>query len=217
MPGVTRQRIATGHTCPVPRSIPKRLRSVPLDRVLADNLDRLRAARAWSQEDLARRMRALGQAWTRETLARIKRGSRQVSPGEALALAHVFDADLGELVSAQTAVEILPGVVAYDLGAFVREGGRLRCVAEPTAAPADEAELAVRHAAERLGVGADAVAQAARERWGRSFAEERDRRVRQYLEERYETGDVPQRMRQALRGRVSLRMYRELKERLSTD
>jgi transcriptional regulator with XRE-family HTH domain len=189
----------------------------PLDRVLVDNLDRLRAAGAWSQEDLARRMRELGQAWTRETLARIKRGSRQISLGESLALAHVFGVDLGELVSAQTAIEILPGVVAYDVGAFVRAGGRLRCVAESPDAPPDEAELAIRHAADRLGVAADTVAETARARWGRSFAEERDRRVRQHLEDRYETREAPARTFRALRGRVSLGMYRELQEDLGTD
>ncbi len=56
-------------------------------QVLAENLPRLRGARALTQGDLAERMAALGHGWVRQTVGEVERSGRAVNADELIGLA----------------------------------------------------------------------------------------------------------------------------------
>jgi transcriptional regulator with XRE-family HTH domain len=94
--------------------------------VVAENVRRLRLGHAWSQGELAARMRLLGVRWTRVTVAQFEtrggKSRRNVTLGEALSLAKVLgiglaalletDADYVMIGSKPWAGQTLPSVAA---------------------------------------------------------------------------------------------------------
>lgn len=58
----------------------------------------LRAARGWSQTELAERMGAEGHPMAYQTVAKIEKGTRQTSIAELTALARVFGTTVADLV-----------------------------------------------------------------------------------------------------------------------
>jgi len=66
--------------------------------LLGQRLRALRLDRGWSQQEVAERMADLGFSWRQSTAAKTEAAERPVRLNEAVALAAIFDADLGDLV-----------------------------------------------------------------------------------------------------------------------
>jgi hypothetical protein len=195
-----------------------------VDQITAANLKRLRSAlgRMWSQETLANEVRTrLGLEWTRDLVAAIERGQRRLSVGEVLALAHLFRVSLSEFFAADDWVALAPGLRAKGL-AEICVGDRLKETedsadrlladyrgASTQAQPATQAE---QKAARALDVSLATLRLKAKQRWGRSFDEERDQRVQELQATEIEQGGLGLTRRgvQALRGHVARELYAEL-------
>jgi len=80
-----------------------------------------------------------------------------------------------------------------------------RSLLEPALGEVSDAE---RYAARKLGTTSERLNAAARQRWGRTLAEERDRRLSQKAD------DTSPRSRQALRGHITRELMAELEEEL---
>lgn len=69
------------------------------EATLAEELRKWRAARGWSQQDVADRMsRNFGYGWHQTTVARIEGRARPLRLNETVALAMLFDVDLAQLL-----------------------------------------------------------------------------------------------------------------------
>ncbi len=69
------------------------------EAIFAGHLKRWRAARGWSQQDLAERMaKDFGYGWHQTTVARVEGRSRPLRLNEAIALGMLFDVGLDELL-----------------------------------------------------------------------------------------------------------------------
>jgi transcriptional regulator with XRE-family HTH domain len=210
-------------------------RARALHVAIGEQLRQLREARGVRQEDVAAGARRIGLRWNRPTVALVENGFRQLSIGELLAMPVIYMVimkkelgspswepkkmlTLGDLLPAKGWAEIgrgctLPASMLQDVA-----NGNLEVTSFPpdflVSRESDEDVLeddalgdAEGKAARRLKVSTVEVAKAAREIWGHSLTEERDRRVVEKRE-----GVSSPRTLQALRGHVS----RALTEVLST-
>jgi transcriptional regulator with XRE-family HTH domain len=74
------------------------IEDLPENRVVADNIARLRRSREWTQADLAESLTKLGLRWTRSVVARIEREGRPLLLSEAIRVAHALDVDVTALL-----------------------------------------------------------------------------------------------------------------------
>jgi hypothetical protein len=146
-------------------------------RLIGQNL---RAARGSNtQEHVAQLMRMMtGAKWTRATVAAVETGRRELSRAEMAALATSLFRTLGELQDnhGQDVAFDLGGVVWILEAASYEEliGGKH---SKQEAAMGPGVTEAEQQAAIRLRIRADQLFGWARDLWGRSLTEERDRRL----------------------------------------
>jgi transcriptional regulator with XRE-family HTH domain len=185
-----------------------------LDEVIGAEIARRREAAGLRQDDLVQRARRAGLDWQQPTVSAIEAGRRQISLGEAIALAAVLRNDADPLVgtpdllpSRDEWVELADNVVGWLPAArLILGGGRgpdLPPNAPTTVIHPDQAIPAIdeadRKASRALSVTPVAVAAAAARLWGHSLAEERDRLIG-------DAAATPQK-----RGRVTRQLLKELK------
>jgi hypothetical protein len=194
-----------------------------LREVLATGVKTARTSLGLRQEDAAIRVRQLGlPSWLRGTVAQVEVGARRLTLEELLVLALAYEttpaalivgrddelveltenawitvADLRALWTGQPAPVQAP---ARPIGAAAAARERLKA---GRAKPAEPTE-ADRRAARRLGMTLEEATAAAMRRWGRTLAEERDRR----LSER--AGELSPRQLQAMRGHITRELLAEL-------
>ncbi len=158
----------------------------PIDVEVGRRVRLLREQLHERQDDIAARARRYGLDWSRDIVWRVETGQRSLSVGEGLRLAQALDVDLDKLT--EPARELLN-----------RERGE--GFDEMPARPSD-AEF---KAARKLGVTPRDVVSAAHSLWGRSLADERDRRVAEHAEH-----GSTSRTLQARRGHVTRALTTEL-------
>jgi transcriptional regulator with XRE-family HTH domain len=165
-------------------------------QVVGANVQRLREAQGWTQEELARRLRAFGLHWTRANLASVESGRRQqIDLASLVLIALAMDAPASELLAGDpeeisvgggTSVNLHhtrewlagrqplgPGYVGQSSGG--QSGLR---IAKQQALRADGvADDADERAALRLGLTIDEVLASAKRLWGRTLTAERDARA----------------------------------------
>ncbi len=201
-------------------------RATPLREVLAAGVKAARMGLGLRQEDAATLLRQLGLAsWIRGTVAQAEVGARRLTPEELVILALAYETTPAALVVGEDdeLVELTPEawITVADLrGLWSGRPARIKAPTLPKGAVAarerlkaggqtrrGEASDADRHAARRLGLSLEEATAAATKLWGRTLAEERDRR----LAER--TGELSPRQLQALRGHVTRELLAELSSR----
>ena len=202
-------------------------RATPLREVLAAGVKAARMGLGLRQEDAATLLRQLGLAsWIRGTVAQAEVGARRLTPEELVILALAYETTPAALVVGEddALVELTPDtwITVADLrGLWSGRPARIQAPTGPKGAAAaarerlkaggqtrrGEASDADRHAARRLGLSLEEATAAATKLWGRTLAEERDRR----LAER--TGELSPRQLQALRGHVTRELLAELSSR----
>ena len=175
---------------------------------IGETLYRQRIARGQTQDDVAETARLAGLDWKRDHVASLENGRRRsitleelilLSAAYQLPLADWFEGD-GE-IRLSDYVPIERSVLRSILGRGRPLTGYV--VVDFTDVPdVDRTEQAVSH---KLGVEAPDVQRAALKLWGRSFAEERDRRIGE--------GVAPSRLR-TLRAGMTKRMTREIEPHL---
>jgi transcriptional regulator with XRE-family HTH domain len=99
------------------------------ERLFGGRVKDLRAARGWTQEDLAQRMTAAGHAMHQTTVAKLEGGNRPTTVGEASTIASIFGIPIGALFETYE---------AQDYAELATLANRL------TALAADKAKLAER-------------------------------------------------------------------------
>ena len=198
-------------------------RATPLREVLAVGVRTARLNLGLRQEDAATRLRSLGlTSWIRGTVAQAEVGARRLTLEELMVLAIAYETTPVGLVAGEDGalVELTPDaqITVADLRALlsnqpvsVQPRARRKGVAEAARerlkvgqARSGEASDADRHAARRLGMSLEEATAAAFKRWGRTLAEERDRR----LAER--AAELSPRQLQALRGHTTRELIVEL-------
>jgi transcriptional regulator with XRE-family HTH domain len=68
-----------------------------VERAVGRNLRALRNARGWPLRETAERMKAFGYTWHQTVVAKIETGDRPLRLGEAIDLASLYGANLGDL------------------------------------------------------------------------------------------------------------------------
>jgi transcriptional regulator with XRE-family HTH domain len=173
-----------------------------LEDVIARNVARLRAARGWTQADLALRMRGLGFTnWQANRAAQIETLRRPVTLAEVLMLSWLFGEPLSALFDGDGLADLGHGATA-DLAA-IRAIITGDVTAElPEADPgADTGEL--RRIARNLGLSPDVLNWLAHSIYGRDFFAERDHRAG-------DTSGMGKRSVQTKRGNITRTMTAEL-------
>jgi transcriptional regulator with XRE-family HTH domain len=151
---------------------------------------RIREERGWQQEILARHACAdLGVDWTRETVLRIEQGRRKLTLGETVGLCFVFGVPLQELLQGEGIALVVPEGLRMPLAAM---GELLESGTRPSGAetpqdrrlspllrqnPPRPPDLAEQRAAKAIGTDVAVIRLVARQLWGRSLSEERDKRA----------------------------------------
>jgi transcriptional regulator with XRE-family HTH domain len=202
---------------------------IPLADALRRRLRDLRVERELGQDEVAQMVHAAGPPWTRDVVAHVEAGTRRIGVEELVGVLAAFGIGLEEFLGRRhPPVEVGDGgVLTPHQLATVLQGTAPRTVATaaagrragerllPNARDAGEriledVRLAERQAARALGISVTEVQALAGELWGRSFTEERDRRLRTRLRNR----NVAVGARTAHRGWVSRRLHREMSEAL---
>ncbi|MCF7552204.1 helix-turn-helix domain-containing protein [Pseudonocardia sp. WMMC193] len=174
-------------------------------QLVGEVLARRRIERGHTQGDAAQHARWAGLTWSRDHVASLETGRREsLSVEELLLLSSAYDMKLADWFEGDGQVALTPEIAVSraDLRATLGRGRSLKIdgiIVDMSNVPdVDRTEQLVAH---RLDAEAPVVQQAAQQLWGRSFAEERDRRL----------GDVgdPQRAR-TLRAGMTKRMTREI-------
>ncbi|MFG2056641.1 helix-turn-helix domain-containing protein [Micromonospora sp. NPDC048930] len=116
------------------------------EAILAEQLRNWRTARGWSQQDVALRMsKNFGYGWHQTTVARIEGQARPVRLNEAVALAMLFDVDLGQVLKP-------PQVTIEEIDSLRRREADLRAREEQLAAMRDHVARALARAHEEMAV-----------------------------------------------------------------
>lgn len=179
--------------------------------VVGEALYRLRVARGQTQDDAARHLRSRGLSWTRDHIASLetRRNPRSVTVEElfllsaayAVPLASWFEGD-GEVIVTGD-VSVPRSVLSAALSTKRAPSAKDALIVDFADVPdVDRTEQTVAH---KLGVEAPDVQHAAQRLWGRTFSQERDRRVGE--------GVSPGRAR-TLRAGMTKRMIREIEPQL---
>jgi len=204
----------------------------PLQATIGERLRQVRQDRSFRQEDIAAGARRIGLRWNRATVALVENGVRALSIGEFLALPVLYNMMVLNSASFpikrwSALVDFLPEEGDLEISKScilpastlqnVAKGDDHAILTSTLSVPrgADEEIFdealgdAEEKAARRLKVSAVDVAKAARELWGESLTEKRDREVAAKL------GDVSSpRTLQAVRGHVTRALTNVLSSRL---
>ncbi len=181
-----------------------------LREVLAAGLKGVRMGHGLRQEDAAARIRAHGlTSWIRGTVAQAEVGARRLTFEEVLLLSSAYEVTPAALIAGadEDLVELAPRalVPVATLRALVAGRTVPRTIRENVSdQPPEGIGEAERHVARRLGTSPELVNEMALALWGRSLAEERERRLTDQPE-----GLSPRRL-QALRGHVTRDLIAEL-------
>jgi transcriptional regulator with XRE-family HTH domain len=192
-----------------------------LERAIGTELRRLREADGTRQDQLAAAARRYGLRWNQATIAAVELGRRKLSLGEVALLPLVLSEALGDPNAGARLLSVGELIPDVDQDVDVSPGLRLplRTVRMLFGGPSESAEWpepsarrpeleaagdAERKAARKLGVSPDAIAFGAQKLWGRSLAEERDRRLGEAARA------LPRRSLQARRGRTTRKLVQEL-------
>ena len=79
---------------------------ISLERVVGSNVRRVRKARGWRQDDLAREARSIGLSWTRNVVANLESGRRNLTVGELLLLTTLLRVPVAQLLEADRTARI---------------------------------------------------------------------------------------------------------------
>lgn len=196
-----------------------------IEELVGRNIAERRRALGLTQDELARRLAAVGVPMAQNKLSRIEAGQRGIPLGELVMFCAAFDTSVAQLADGKVEVEILPDVIASAAAvrrALSGQGGYLRReLAGGTHAthgdrqPATQTGVgeAERYAARRLGVTVKELVAAARSLWGgMTLTEKRDAVV---VPETY-AGSPSEDLRTARRQQTRTLMI-ELAEKLGVD
>jgi transcriptional regulator with XRE-family HTH domain len=214
------------------------MRNEPVARAFGQAIRNIREASGARQDDVARAARAAGLSWTAASVAALETGRRSLAIDEVARLPLMLrrlglalgweDAAItitasptrvavtvaGENFNHETGVNRLVGsarVTSHATGKLtVAETGSTQGGDHQSEAVLDEGGVLEQRIARRFKVDVRRVVAAARQRWGRSISEERDRRT-----EGAPAG-ASKRALQTLRGHVTRELLAELRPDLST-
>ena len=199
-----------------------------LAEVIGSNLRRVRGERGWLQDDVARRVRAVGVPWSPPVVAAIEAGTREIHFAELVLAVAALDIDLADLFAGDGRARVV-GDVAVELSTFwtavqSREGGRelIQAVRDQRRRVEGslEADLAERgligeaeyRAGRQLSVTPEVVVQYSLRLYDRVLSQERDARVRAKY-----GAELAARSLQAARGHVMRSLLTELAEVITQD
>jgi hypothetical protein len=191
-----------------------------LEQAIGQQMRRHREAGGVRQETIAAAATMWMLPWTQATVAAVELGQRGLSLGEFLMLPLVFaeaglrrrsgqPLELSDFIPAHVDhfpnVPVVPGGFQMPLRTVqtLLRGGRAPAGDPPAPAAAGPGE-AERKAARKLGCSPDAIVTAAQQLWSRTLAAERDERIGE------RAGKLDRRSLQAVRGRVTRGLVREL-------
>lgn len=112
------------------------------EQIVGRRVKALRAARGWSQQELATRMADAGQSWRQTTVAKTEAADRPIRVNEAAALAGVFGITVSDLLT-------IP-VDDYHLASATVRLAEVRSLAEAAQQRVSELERAHHHTTEQL-------------------------------------------------------------------
>lgn len=198
-----------------------------LEQAIGQQMRRLREAAGVRQETIAAAARFWRlPTWTQATVAAIELGQRGLSVGEFVTLPLLFhEAGIGRpsgghleledfvprMVDGFPNVPVVPDGFGMPLR-IVRtllRGGHPPASVQPDRAETGPGE-AERKAARKLGCSPNDIVAAARQLWGHTLSEERDQRIGKRAEK------LDRRSLQAVRGRVTRALVRDLEPMLTT-
>jgi transcriptional regulator with XRE-family HTH domain len=201
----------------------KKKEPLRLDQVLGMNLERIRATKGWSQDEVASRGWQVGLPWTRSTITALEGGRRTLSVSELVLLALTLDTSVAELMAgrghaglgdgSELALADVRSVLAgVQDNADVRK--RIRRVRHQKYERAMQAVSgeAEQKAARNLGVTAQTIAEVSFDLWGRSLTDERDARVEQEGSHLSSPRSV-----QALRGHITRQLLRDIESLITSN
>ena len=196
-------------------------RPVPnLAEAIRGRIRTLREALGWTQEELALRARMFGLDWDHVTVKNIEAGTRDLTIAEWFLVLMIFDASVAEffgdisdrlilLSSAvarppQSLADMVSGRPTISWALSDADAERWRRDEEMNA----ERRLAEQKAARALGVDVLKLKKAAQRLWARPLTHEREAQLALMTK----GADVDPRTRQALRGHITRRLLKELRE-----
>lgn len=194
-------------------------KAVPLSRIVGGNLRFFREAKRQTQADAARHLAAGGLEWTRDQVSTLENGNREtISFEELFAIAYAYAVPIARLLDGDDEQVIAINARTFatlDMArrAFSQQAARLpthRDEAEHRRRreewerehppERDEADQAV---AEKLDQPVAWVIEAARELWGHTLTEEREKRLG-------DTSELSPRTLQAKRGAMTRKLTAEI-------
>jgi len=81
-------------------------KAVTIDTIVGSNVRRLRIARGWSQDEVARRAREEGLRWSRSSVAATEAGNKTIDVAELVLLSLALDARVDELLAGEGPVQL---------------------------------------------------------------------------------------------------------------
>lgn len=194
-----------------------------LNQLVAQNLERIRKERGWSQDEVASRGWRVGLPWSRSTITALEGARRTLTVSELVLLALTLDTSVAELLAGRgnallgddtelSLSDVRALLSGNKEGADIRRRihkARQAKYKRPMLAVNGEAE---QKAARNLGVTSQAIADAAYDLWSQSLTEERDARLEEEGSHLHS-----QRSLQALRGHITRRLVREIESLITSN
>ena len=181
--------------------------AVSLSRVIGANVRRLRTPLRLSQEDLARELRRRGVEWDRSQLAKAERGQREFTVNQLVVLGAVLDTTAEALLQPgnprwQVRLTRDATIRASTLRNFFdpgykfperdwSSGLKMAALDDPEAIRRAAGNEVERRVAFNLDMKPEVLARTAHRLYGRSFVEERNRRVSLAMRDQYEEDTAP--------------------------
>jgi transcriptional regulator with XRE-family HTH domain len=81
-------------------------KAVTIDAIVGSNVRRLRIARGWSQDEVARRAREEGLQWSRSSVAAVEATNKTIDVSELVLLSLALDARIDELLAGDERVQL---------------------------------------------------------------------------------------------------------------
>lgn len=178
--------------------------------VVGENLKRLRIAAGESQAECAQRLRSHGLDWARNHVASLETDRRAtITVEELVILAWAYKTTPAELFAGDGLVALTPALDAERETLRSTLGGKKTGPRAATAHVIDFSNVveleADERVASRLGVDTEVVTRIARERWGHTLTDERNRRLA-------DAGTKDPRALRTLRGGMTKRLMREVEQ-----
>lgn len=198
-----------------------------LDVVIGHNIARYRQGVGLTQDELARRLSAIGFDLSQRKMARTEAGERPIPLSEIALFAAAFKTSLEALLAGDGDVELVEDFIvsmAAVRAALRGEGDLLKSeaagglhAAMRRKAPAAESGVgdAERWAARRLAVPLEELVAAARRLWGQTLTEKRDALLA--VEAGAQAGTAPSELRELRRAVTRQLLMPELAQELGVD